>query len=110
MVWQPAVTKRGRNITRPRHFYTDDIQISSDEEKEAVKPAKRSRRGGQQTIGNYFTPRANSGITAKAFPLKAPAQVNSQVTSPIAVVEILQLSTVIGLLVLANAFLRREIP
>lgn len=75
MVWQPAVTKRGRNITRPRHFYTDDIQLSSDDEKEDAKPAKRSRRGGlQQTIGNYFAPRIAPGVPAKGLPAKAPAQ------------------------------------
>ena len=77
MVWQPAVTKRGRNITRPRHFYTDDIQLSSDDEKEAVMPAKRSRRGGiQQTIGNYFNPKTASGVPLKGIPAKAPSQVS----------------------------------
>ena len=76
------MTKRGRNITRPRHFYTDDVQLWSDEEKEAVKPAKRSRRGGvQQTLGSYFTPRTASGVPVKGMFVKAPAQVSFLRTS-----------------------------
>ena len=79
--WQPRVSKRGRNITRPaRHSYAVNMHISSDEEQDGVKPPKRSRRGiGQRPSGSWITTR-NAGHSSLAKPLtaKSPAQVGEQ--------------------------------
>lgn len=46
--WQPAVSRRGRNIRTARHKYADDIELSSDEDWAANGAAKRPKRASRQ--------------------------------------------------------------
>lgn len=77
MDWQPTMTKRGRNITRPnRHYYTDDIQLSSDDEQEVVKAPKRFRKSaGLHAIGNPNAHKTGNGSSGRGLPTKSPPQV-----------------------------------
>ena len=89
--WQPAVSKRGRNITRAtRHKYMDDIDISSDEDWPSNPASKRPRRMTRQHStaeprnGFFCNSKPELNLVGRPAYSKPPSQVNRQSHSRVA--------------------------